>query len=187
MRPPPPGKRTILIVDDDEMLRGIYEAVFKEYGFEVLLARDGAEAWDMLNSGKVPAAVLTGIIMPRLGGFELVTKMRAHPTLQSVPVAIISHRGLPEDEKKAHDLGVRDFIVQNTTPPPEVVRRINVMLGLQNQFRITFLADRGDGEMFVRYLNREQITNCSSREKKEMLLEIEMQAEKGAAKIQLIC
>lgn len=180
------GKK-ILIVDDDDTLREIYAAVFSSSGFDVATAHDGQEAWELLQSGARPDALITGIIMPRMTGWELIAKMKADPALAKIPVAICSHRGLPEDEKKANELGANDFVVQNINPPPEVVRRIQRLLGGQDRFRISFLTAGDDAKALVGFLNRQQGTFCNPSLRSELTLEIEAEREKGKFKIRLIC
>ena len=113
----------ILIVDDDELLLGIYAGSFRNEGFEVLTARDGQEAWDMLSGGNVPDVVFTGIIMPGMTGFELVGKIKSDPKLKNIVTVISSHRGRDEDRVLAKNMGVADFIIQGTTTPVEAIRR----------------------------------------------------------------
>ncbi|TSC77565.1 MAG: hypothetical protein G01um101433_530 [Parcubacteria group bacterium Gr01-1014_33] len=179
--------KKILIVDDDDMLAGIYDSVFRESGFEVLRAHDGKEAFTMLQEGKIPHIILTGIMMPRMSGFELVANMRQDAAFQSIPIAMISHRGLPEDEKKAHDMGIADFIVQHTTTPGEVVYRVKLMLGLENKFRIVFSTEQEHAKTFISFMDKQQITYCSSKNVKEMALEFEVRSEKGTFVVRLMC
>jgi DNA-binding response OmpR family regulator len=188
-----PLKKKILLVDDDELLLDIHREVFKANNFEVFVARDGKEAWEWLvkNKKSVPDVILTGIMMPRMNGFELIAKMKEEPEFIKIPVAIFSHRGLPEHEKKARELQVNDFIVQGITPPPEVVRRVLILLGVHTNFRIAFSTEKEDGAALFNLLNKERADagekQCKPAYNKEAELELEETAEKGKFKIKLIC
>ena len=116
--------KKILIVDDDESLREVYTVLFHQAGFEVLTAKDGQEAWDYLSAGRTPSVIFTGIIMPRMTGFDLIKRLKTDPALANIPVIVSSHRGLPEDKKTAEDLGVKEFVVRHMTTPGEVLRRV---------------------------------------------------------------
>lgn len=181
------NKKIILVVDDDDLLRGIYEAVFTEEGFRVLSAKDGQEAWEVLENGAIPDIVFTGVKMPRMDGFELIAKLRADPRFPALPVAISSHRGLPEDEEKARSLGVKEFIVQGTTPPREVVKRVKILLGLKSDFRIAMVPDRHDGRGLISFLNHLQGTACLPAAHEDTVLELEALPEKGAFTIRIRC
>lgn len=179
--------KKILIVDDDEFLLGIYAKNFKDEGFDVSIARDGEEAWGIISGGNVPDVVFTGIIMPRMTGFELIAKMQANPDLSKIPIAINSHRGRPEDKKLAQEMAVGDFIVQGFTTPIEVVRRIKMLIGIQNVYKIAIAADKYDGQVFIDLLNRQQGAACVPADGKEIFLEIESKTEKGEFKITVKC
>ena len=120
--------KKILIVDDDIFLLGIYAKNFSNEGLEVLTAHDGEEAWEILSGGNIPDVVFTGIVMPRMTGFELLAKMRTDPVLAKIPVVINSHHGRPEDEKMAKQMAVNDFIIQTLTTPAETVERVMKVL-----------------------------------------------------------
>ncbi|MDO8443641.1 MAG: response regulator [Candidatus Azambacteria bacterium] len=179
--------KKILIVDDDEFLLGIYAKNFKDEGFEVSIARDGQEAWEIISGGNVPDIVFTGIVMPRMTGFELIAKMQANPDLSKIPTAINSHRGRPEDRELAQEMAVDDFIIQGFTTPAEVVRRIKMLLGIQNVYKITIDADKYDGQMFINLLNKQQGATCDPADGKEIFLEIKPKTEKGEFKVDIKC
>jgi DNA-binding NtrC family response regulator len=66
------GRETILLVDDDDSVRQTLAGILKHTGFDVLLAKDGVDALEILASGVKPAAILSDIVMPRMNGLELV-------------------------------------------------------------------------------------------------------------------
>ncbi len=181
------NNKKILVIDDDEFLLGVYAKNFRNEGFEVLIARDGEEAWRIIDGGNIPDVVFTGIVMPRMTGFELIAKMQADPNLAKIPVAISSHRGRPEDEKLARQMGVDDFIVQGLTTPAETVRRIKLLLGIQNVYKVAIISDKNDASALIHFLNKQQGTTCDPAIAKEIFLDIEPKAEKDEFKIRISC
>src|SRR3989344_8203527 len=171
--------KKILIVDDDEFLLGIYAKNFRDEGLEVLTAHDGQEAWDMISAGNIVDIIFTGITMPKMTGFELIAKLQADPKLANIPVAINSHRGRPEDEKLAKELGVDDFIIQGATTPIEVVSRIELLLGIQKSYKIVLTANKYDAVALINLLNKQQNINCDPAGGKEIFLELEPKTDKG--------
>ncbi|MEY4731457.1 MAG: hypothetical protein RL681_403 [Candidatus Parcubacteria bacterium] len=148
----PDEKKKILIVDDDQFLRDMFVATFTEAGFDVTSAADGQEAWDKLGVGYKPDIVMTGILMPRMSGFELLRNMQADPKLAPIPVAIFSHRGREEDKKTAKDLNADDFIIQGSVPLVEVVRRIRALTGDVHTYRVYLKRFHDDAETFLQTL-----------------------------------
>lgn len=179
--------KKILIVDDDELLLGIYAANFKDVGFEVFTAHDGLEAWEMISAGNIPDLLFTGITMPRLTGFELIAKMQADSKLADIPVAINSHRGRPEDEKMAKEMNVDEFIIQGVTTPAEAVRRVELLLGIKNSYKVALNADVDDAAALIDLLNKQQGTFCDPKGSKKIILEIEPKTEKNEFKIKISC
>lgn len=84
--------KKILLVDDDEMIRGIYSEVFRNNGFEVEEARDGLEGLEKARS-IIPDIIFTGIIMPKMEGFDLMEALKKNVATSQIPVFISSHLG----------------------------------------------------------------------------------------------
>lgn len=179
--------KKILIVDDDEFLLGIYAKNFRDDGFEVLTAHDGQAAWDIISAGNIVDIIFTGITMPRMTGFELIAKLQADLKLSSIPVVINSHRGRQEDEKLAKEMNVDDFIVQGFTTPIEVVRRVELLLGIQNSYKIVITTNKHDAAALISFLNKQQNTNCDSADDKEIFLELTPKPEKGEFNVKISC
>lgn len=180
-----PLDKKILLVDDDDFLRGIYEKKFKEENFEVIIAKDGQEALEKINAGLIPDIIFTGIIMPRLTGFELIKKLKANQNLAQIPIAIFSHRNRLEDKKTAQEMGV-EFFAQGFIPIQEIVRRIQVIIGEKNIFKIKLHRGDKDLDKLIDFLGLQQGISCSY-EQREVILELEAKPEKSEFHVKLIC
>ena len=177
---------TILVVDDDASLLEIHAELFRQSGFNVLIAHDGEEAWEFLQAGATPDVVFTGIRMPRMDGFEFVQHLRGVQKFQKIPVVMYSHQGIPEHEKMARDIGVNDYIVRGTTTPGEVLRRIRYLLGKGDHFTVALVLQKHDGRAFARFLNSQQGTNYVPDLSGEVMLEVSPQSEKGLFQVRLV-
>lgn len=182
-----PKKQKILIVDDDQLLLGTYAAVFRADGFDVRAVSNGEEAFTALSEGDIPDIVFTGIMMPKMGGFELIEKMRADPRFVKIPVVISSHRGAADDKIRAEKLGVSDFIVQGFTTPREVVRRVDLMLGVSRKFRIAVSPDRFSAALLVETLTKGKEAPCVPAPGEEIILELEGTPEPDKFRVRIIC
>ncbi|OWK26680.1 MAG: hypothetical protein US76_01530 [Parcubacteria group bacterium GW2011_GWA2_38_13b] len=112
---------TILIVDDDNNVRERYKEVFKGNGFDVIEARDGVEGLNMALE-KRPNLIFAGIIMPKMDGFDMIKHLKDDIRTANIPIMMSSHLGRQEDKIRAQELGVKDFILLDFTPPVDVVR-----------------------------------------------------------------
>jgi DNA-binding response OmpR family regulator len=117
----------LLIVDDDADTRDLYADVFRAAEFDVREAEDGLEGLEMVNQ-IVPDVIITGIIMPRMDGFQFFEALKKNVATASVPVAFLSHLGREEDERRAKEIGAEDFIVRSLVSPIEAVKRIRALV-----------------------------------------------------------
>jgi signal transduction histidine kinase/DNA-binding response OmpR family regulator len=120
---------TVLVVDDDADIRGLFERELGAAGFRVRTARDGAEALESLARER-PSAVVLDLIMPEPDGFEILYRIRDDAALRSLPVLILTGKELsPADYqrlngsaqrilRKGADMGrlVRDLLAAVTAP-----------------------------------------------------------------------
>lgn len=117
-------KKKILLIDDDIELREIYAEIFHNANFEVIQAGDGLEGLDKAIK-ELPDVIFTGIVMPKMDGFDMMESLKKTVMTSNIPVVISSHMGRGEDQDRAKKLGAKDFIVRGMTKPIEVVERIS--------------------------------------------------------------
>jgi signal transduction histidine kinase len=100
---------SILIVDDDDIVREIMRAELEADGFQVVEAVDGVEACQKCWS-RLPDLVIADVVMPRMDGFALCRELRANPVSQFVP--ILQATGLDDIDsiEQAYQAGATDFI-----------------------------------------------------------------------------
>jgi CheY-like chemotaxis protein len=80
------SSRRILIVEDDADIRASLAEAMGDVGAEVVVAEDGADALERLRQGARPAVILLDLRLPRLGGQEFLTELRADPRFDHLPV-----------------------------------------------------------------------------------------------------
>lgn len=117
---------TALVVDDDPTNRILLRRGLEREGLTVELAADGAEALDRLGDGCYDI-VLLDILMPRVDGYEVLTRMRADPALRHVPVVVISALDEMDGVVRCIELGAEDFLPKPFDP---VLLRARVRAGL---------------------------------------------------------
>ncbi|MDX1643006.1 MAG: response regulator [Thermoanaerobaculia bacterium] len=79
---------SILLVEDDESVRHVLGKALLRRGYRVLEASNGARAFEMIEQGETVDVVVTDVVMPEMGGFELAARLRRRET--AVRVLLIS-------------------------------------------------------------------------------------------------
>jgi nitrogen regulation protein NR(I) len=99
----------VLIVDDEVNIRRVLAAMLKREGYEVTTAEDGEQALGVLH--KVPVdVVVTDLVMPRVGGMELLRKVSAD--FPDVPVILITAHGSVDSAVQALKAGAFDYVTK---------------------------------------------------------------------------
>lgn len=102
-------KQKILIVDDDPHILMTLEFLMIKNGYEVLIARNGTEALQLIE-GFAPHLVLLDIMMPDVNGYDICTHIKSTPSLQDSKVVFMSAKSSEEDIQKGHSLGASLYI-----------------------------------------------------------------------------
>jgi DNA-binding response OmpR family regulator len=169
----PSNNYKVLIVDDDDVIRETYVQIFKQKKAEVISAIDGVEGLDLATK-EMPDVIMTGIIMPRMDGFQLIKALRENVQTSEIPIVILSHLGREEDRKKAEDLGIVNFIVQGSVTPNELVDRVKNLTHASGSFKLSFDPYAWDAPSLAKTLEGKSL-NCPNCQEK---LIMEMTAKK---------
>ncbi len=117
--------KTFLAVEDDELIRHLYERSFRVAGHEIEVANDGEEALDKLSKMEVkPAVILLDIMMPKMNGFDVLQAIKADEKLKHIPVIMLTNLGSEEDRQKGLALGALDYLVKSDYNPGQVVEKV---------------------------------------------------------------
>ncbi|MBW4508459.1 MAG: response regulator [Scytonematopsis contorta HA4267-MV1] len=103
---------TVLIVDDSITVRELLSLTFNKAGYRVEQARDGQEAWDKLRSGLPCDIVFCDIEMPRCDGLELLSRIQKEPSLNHLPIAMLTSRGADKHRQMAINLGASGYFTK---------------------------------------------------------------------------
>lgn len=114
---------TILLVEDDTFLAGMYVTKLELEGFRVVLASDGEQAV-MLAKKEIPNLMLLDIVLPKKSGFEVLKEVKAHAETKQVPVILLTNLGQKEDVQRGLKLGAVDYLIKAHFMPSEVVAKV---------------------------------------------------------------
>ncbi|MCD4760281.1 response regulator [bacterium] len=120
-------KTKILLIEDEEMLANMYEVKFKNEGFELEKALDGAEGLEKAKSIK-PDFILLDIIMPKMDGFSVLKALKEDDSTKDIPVMLLTNLGQDEDIEKGKTMGAVGYLVKANITPSEVVEEVKKKL-----------------------------------------------------------
>ena len=121
------GKKTILLIEDEQTLSRILEERLTDHNYEVSVAIQGEEGWQKTKEIK-PDLVLLDIILPRLDGFVYLKRLRSQKKLKDIPVIILSNLGQDSDFVKGQELGAIDYLVKSNHTIDAVINRVTELL-----------------------------------------------------------
>jgi DNA-binding NarL/FixJ family response regulator len=103
--------KTILIIEDQSLMRRKLETILKMEGFEVLVAENGT-AGIRLAQAELPDLVLCDIMMPECDGYAVLQALRIHKTTASTPFIFLTAKGDKRDFRAGMSLGADDYLVK---------------------------------------------------------------------------
>ena len=158
----------ILVADDSEMTRMILQGRLSQWGYEIVSARDGYEAWNILQKNDRPSIILLDWMMPNMNGIELCKKIRHHIKEPYIYIILLTAKKGKEDLIEAMEAGADDFISKPFDPHILRVRlragkRItilqNELIAAREELRIQATHD-----FLTQLYNRSALMNMMARE-----------------------
>ena len=119
--------KRILVVEDQEDLRGILRDLLTGSGYDVAEAADGREGVAKAKSHR-PDLILMDIQLPVIDGYEATRQIKADPNFKTTPIIAISSFAMKGDEEKARAAGC-DTYVTKPYSPLQLLRLIRDFLG----------------------------------------------------------
>jgi len=116
----------ILIADDDESVAEFIELSLRREGFELVLARDGEQTLKLALE-ELPDLILLDIMMPKVDGFEILRRLRADPSTETIPIILVTAKNLSADKVLGLTAGADDYILK-PFDPMELVARVKSTL-----------------------------------------------------------
>ena len=105
----------VLIADDDEDILTLVALRFRRSGLEVILARDGEEALELIQT-RAPDAAVLDIAMPKLTGLEVVRRLRDSEATKSLPIVLLTARAAEKDVELGLEAGADEYITKPFSP-----------------------------------------------------------------------
>ena len=118
----------ILVIEDDQFLRELYEELLKDEGYSVDMAADGEEGLKKFHEGGYNL-VLLDIMLPKIDGLEILRKSQENkPKKENGPVVLLTNLGQDSIIKEGFSLGASGYLVKSAMNPDQVLNEIKVFL-----------------------------------------------------------
>ena len=121
------GKR-VLVVDDSLTVRELERKLLTNKGYEVEIAVDGMDGWNAVRTGEFDL-VITDIDMPRMDGIELVTLIKGHASLKSLPVMVVSYKDREEDRQRGLSAGADYYLTKGSFHDETLLQSVVDLIG----------------------------------------------------------
>lgn len=118
----------LLLVEDDNNLREIYEARLQAEGYTIVSAHDGEEALVVAKAEK-PDLIISDVMMPKISGFEMLDILRNTDGLKDVKVIMLTALGQSDDQQRADRLGADRYLVKSQVTLEDIVKVAHDLLG----------------------------------------------------------
>ena len=102
----------VLIAEDDVVSRRMLQVFLMRWGYQVVMATDGAEAWRVLESSDAPRLAIVDWMMPVMDGIEICRREREAQRALPAYIILLTARGANEDIVKGLDAGADDYVTK---------------------------------------------------------------------------
>ena len=121
-------KKTILLAEDSFSIAMLEKNILESVGYAVVLARDGKEALDRSAQERFDL-VITDVLMPRLDGFELTSRLKKDALYKDVPVIIVTTRESDADKRRGMEAGADAYILKKDFTSEGLLEIMERLLG----------------------------------------------------------
>ncbi len=119
---------TVLVVDDSINTREIEKSILEAYGYFVVTAEDGDEAFEKTRE-VLYDLVITDVEMPGLDGFSLTMRLRDDDRYRNVPIIIVTSLEKDEDKKRGIAVGADAYIVKGAFDQSNLIETVRSLIG----------------------------------------------------------
>lgn len=122
----------LLLVEDDNNLREIYQARLQAEGYAIVSAQDGEEAL-VVAKAELPDLIISDVMMPKISGFEMLDILRNTDDLKHTKVIMLTALGQSDDQERADKLGADKYLVKSQVTLEDIVKTAHELLNDQSQ------------------------------------------------------
>lgn len=116
--------RRILYIEDDKAIADVFKTRFEDRGYIVEVCDNGEDGLNATLDFK-PDMIITGILMPKVSGYDVIDILKQTPETKDIPIVVLSALSRQEDIDRAMKLGAIDYMVMSEVRVKDVLKRID--------------------------------------------------------------
>ena len=116
----------VMVVDDSVTIRTLQRSMLLAAGYDVVVAADGLEAWEMLKDIEVDI-IVSDVEMPVMNGFELTRRVRGSLKMKNLPVLLVTSLNAPEDRRQGIEAGADAYVIKGSSQHDELLQMVRRM------------------------------------------------------------
>jgi len=116
-------KKKILLIEDDELIREMYEGELKKAGFEVSAVTTGEEGLKTLEQETFDL-ILLDIMLPGINGLEILKQLKQNPKMRNLKVVLLTNLGQETVIKQGFELGATGYLIKAAYNPDQIVQEV---------------------------------------------------------------
>jgi DNA-binding response OmpR family regulator len=117
-----PESRSVLVIEDDEIISYLLKSRLSREGFNVIVAADGNEAQEIISLHSPVNLILLDVMLPFVDGFELIEQIRNREDWRDIPIIMLTSRSEERNIVRALDMGANDYVVKPFRPDELMAR-----------------------------------------------------------------
>jgi two-component system cell cycle response regulator DivK len=104
------GRKRILVVEDNELHRRLFNDMLRESGYVVLIAETGASAIKLAQQGRKPHLILLDVRLPDISGLEVARVLKSAPSTCNIPIIAVTAYAMRGDKQKVMQNGCDAYV-----------------------------------------------------------------------------
>lgn len=117
---------TILLIEDDSLLQGLYKGKLEDEGFGVVVAGDGKGGLALVRSRRFDLILLDIMLPGGINGFDVLETLKKDPVFSQIPVIVLTN--LDSEEKVAREIGAVAYFKKTKVTPAKIIEKIKDIL-----------------------------------------------------------
>lgn len=122
-----PNTKTILIVDDEELITSALSKKMAQAGYNILVQRNGEDGLRVAFESH-PDLILLDLVMPKVDGLTFLSRLREDAWGKDVPVIVLTNLESGENVEKSREKGVYDYLVKTNWSLADVLNKVQEAL-----------------------------------------------------------
>ncbi len=120
-------KKTILMIEDDTFVRGLYKDRLEKEGFNFIESNNGIQGMNKIANEK-PDLVILDLLLPLKTGFDILEEMNENKSILKIPVIILTTLKQNRDIEEARHLGAEDYFIKSESNFSDIIKKVKEVL-----------------------------------------------------------